>query len=641
MKATIALSLLLLAGLGGIHAQTASTRIPGTTEVVAAPVMQVPLHKVVNFKTDKAEDWGASMKNTVKAYHQGEDLNADALREARRAANQLKAQRQAAIMRGETPPTSAGVAMRTDTATVGIEQLTNFVGNRQLDGFPLDHDIAISNDGLIMSTSNTRVYVYDTVGFQRDLSNFMSFYSASMEVTDPRVVYNPEWDRFIFLFLSGFSSGNNKVVVCFSQTNDPEGAWNVYPLTGNANVPYFGNVWMDYPQIAMGQSDVYISCNPFTDAGFSKGAHIYQVKMADGFNAAASLTVKGWSTNTGFTLCPVQGWSTHYGEHMWFIASRALASATTTFRLYDVVGNTDDAGAVFTKYDLISDLSYSYAPDVAQSGTTQELDNGSLRVRSSYFENDQIHFAFSGSTSGVAEIYVGKITGLSVPAFASIDGSYIRFDTLEIGVPSVAYGGYQNSVGDNATLLFFNTGGSTRFPGNGCVMIEPDGTVGDPLVLRNGYTYIKQMSTNPERWGDYTDIVPRYNRKNEYWVSGYIGTAGTSHQHGTWISKLKVTSPQSVAVQEPTAQEGTVLYPNPVSTSEQVTVEFAVPRADVYRGEIYDLQGKLVKTVTEKRLVEGRAYITFSTQLLPAGTYLLRINSDGGEAHNEKFVVTK
>lgn len=640
------LSTFLLLGLAftsaSLNAQIQSTRNPGDTEVSRAPDMIVPLYKTVNVKTEKGEDWSASMKNTMLEFEEGEDMQEEAVREAREHANRLKAERNAAIARGETPPLSLGVAARTDSGAPGIEQQVNWFANKQLDGYPMDHDIAISNGGLIMSTSNTKVYVYDTTGLQRDLSSFSTFYSGSPNTTDPRVVYNPDYDRFIFIFLSGFTHTDNKVVVCFSQTNDPEGAWNVYTLNGNANVAYFGNVWMDYPNMGMSNTDLFISCNPFTDAGVSKGAHIYQVKMADGFGAAASLTVKGWSTNTGFTLCPAQGWTGGYGDNLFFISTRSLAAATTSFRMYEVTGNVDDAGAALIKYDINGDLSYDNAPDVSQMGTTTDLDNGSMRVRSAYYENGQIFFCFSGSTSGVAEIYLGKITGLSTPSFASIHGQYIRIDTVEIGVPSVAYGGYQNAAGDNATLLMFNSGGSTRFPGNGVVMIEPDGTMGVPLILKNGFTYCKQGSTNPERWGDYTDAVQRYNHKQEVWVSGYYGYDPTNHRHGTWISRLQITSPQSVGV-EPAApaEPAIVLYPNPVDESSQLMIHFEVPTTQAYRGRIYDAQGKMVHLVSENRLSQGTAYLTFNTGPLAAGTYTLVITGDNGEIYRDKFVVVK
>jgi hypothetical protein len=70
-------------------------------------------------------------------------------------------------------------------------------------------------------------------------------------------------------------------------------------------------------------------------------------------------------------------------------------------------------------------------------------------------------------------------------------------------------------------------------------------------------------------------------------------------------------------------------------------VHFDVPVTQAYKGTIYNSEGKMIRVVTENRLAEGTAYLTFSTGPLATGTYILAITGENGEIYREKFVVIK
>jgi hypothetical protein len=47
---------------------------------------------------------------------------------------------------------------------------------------------------------------------------------------DPRVIYDPKRDRFIIVFLNGFTDQTSFIYVAFSESNDPLGNWHLYTL---------------------------------------------------------------------------------------------------------------------------------------------------------------------------------------------------------------------------------------------------------------------------------------------------------------------------------------------------------------------------------------------------------------------------
>ena len=129
---------------------------------------------------------------------------------------------------------------------------TNFFANPFGNSTPTDNDIAISDSGVIVSTINTNIYIYDTktstASPLKSLAAFTSPVNSKHQEFDPKVMYDPKADRFVLMCPVGFVDTTSKIIVGFSQTNDPNGNWNLYTLPGN---PLNNNLWSDYPMISM------------------------------------------------------------------------------------------------------------------------------------------------------------------------------------------------------------------------------------------------------------------------------------------------------------------------------------------------------------------------------------------------------
>ena len=70
---------------------------------------------------------------------------------------------------------------------------------------------------------------------------------------DPKIIYDPNEDRFILVMLNS-TDDLNWIVIGFSTSNDPGGSWNMYKLYGN-----YGNdsTWFDYPSVAITNNEFF------------------------------------------------------------------------------------------------------------------------------------------------------------------------------------------------------------------------------------------------------------------------------------------------------------------------------------------------------------------------------------------------
>jgi len=109
-----------------------------------------------------------------------------------------------------------------------------FAGNLFNNSTPNDNEIAIGNNGSLASVQNSSIFRYRTWNNTAAGTATLSFWSSSLgnpaTKYDPKVIYDPQSNRFILLCLAGFSSGQTGIIVGFSKTDTVNGAWNLYQL---------------------------------------------------------------------------------------------------------------------------------------------------------------------------------------------------------------------------------------------------------------------------------------------------------------------------------------------------------------------------------------------------------------------------
>ena len=515
-------------------------------------------------------------------------------------------------------------------------------------GIPPDNYMAISQDKKAVSVINNSITVINAQGGQ--ITNKVSLYYFTLPAGllnqginqynykyDPKIMYDPEADRFITVILNG-TDQYNWIVMGFSQTNDPAGGWNFYKFYGD----YAGDsTWFDYPAIAMTHDEIFLTGNKIKYdsswiAGFDQSV-IYQVKKSDGYSGATNLTYNLWDSiaiNNNINLrniFPVKGGAGPHGPGLYFLSNRNFDVQNDTILLLKIT-DTIGGNPNLTVTALQSNIPYGVPPNGRQDTVSftgvDKLATNDGRILGAYVENNEIQFvsATVETASGASGIYVGKIT--NVLTSPSVTASIFSVDTLDFGYPNISYTGNQ---GANTSIISFDYTGAHTFAGLGAIYY--DGTQFSDLVkVKEGVSVIDMM-TGLHRWGDYTGSQPYYSNIGKVWITGIYGRS--DKRYGIQMAELGTAAYANVD-SKPKAEPAPGIYPNPAL--EYVYIEFSVPDKTVVDFFIYNMQGKQVDKIKSANCKKGKNLLQFNTGALPPGNYLLKGTSLKGELIlTEKF----
>ncbi len=544
------------------------------------------------------------------------------------------------LVRAQYPYKVSMVGKKTSSTVQTPVLGTNFVAD-SFSGIPPDNCSSVNRNNKAVNVMNSNIVVHDaTTGAYLQRKSLQAFSAAvglnnTIRFTgnykyDPKVVYDPGADRFITIILNG-TNGNNWVVLGFSQTNDPTGAWNFYKLYGN-----FSNdtTWFDYPALSVTKNELFFTGNKLKyntswQLGFQQTL-IYQVRKQDGYNGDTSLNYQIWDSimyNNQPLRClyPLNPGDSQLGPDQYFLSNRNFAvNSDSVFivRVPDTIGSVDSVLTV-TAVKATSG-SYGAPPDARQTDTSLSLATNDARVLGGFIEGNEIQFVNTSvnPANGNAAVFHGVISNFrTAPSFT---GSIFSIDTLDMGYPNISYSG--NFSGSNQSIISFNYSGPHTFPGFGAVLCDA-GNFSDMLIIHKGDTTIYQLSGKEQRWGDYSGNTPDWTSLGAVWAEGIFGHKG--RQYGNYMARI--VSPYQLAIPQVSApaDEQAKAYPNPAW--QFVNFQFTVGSEQVFSFMIYDMQGRVVDKLTDQYCNEGKNVIQFNIAPLVTGTYFLKAIGMKGE----------
>lgn len=522
--------------------------------------------------------------------------------------------------------------------TIGI----NFRGNTYFDGVPNDNNMAISKDYKIISAINSNFFVFDSSGTNLlDIS--LGSFAAPLGVTgskyDPKVVYDPDADRFILTFLNGFTDSTSMIIMAFSQTNDPAGNWNLYALPGD---PRSNGTWTDYPAIAITQDELFLTTNSLLNGvswqlGFVETL-IWQIDKSKGYNGD-SLASQIWSDILFDgapirNLCPIQGGEGPTGPNMYLLSNRNFAVDNDTIFFLEITDTLGAAGASLNINYLLSDQDYGMPPFASQA-FNQFLATNDARVLGGFLHDNTLQFV--GNTidfaSGHPAVYHGIISDVS--GNPSLSGFIYGDSLVEYGYPNIALLGSGTGNQEAVIAVNYTTISADSFPGCGAIYYDGAGNYSDPLAAKIGERYINVIN-GVDRWGDYSTAQRDYANPGKVWICA--GYARGNRTHGTWIAEYGAPNTVDRSSVRP-AEASVNAWPNPVT--EYVSLEFRLDQSEWLDISLYNLKGKKVRVFLQDLAKSGLNRFSFYTDDLPEGLYLLRVEGKEGTVASKKIIVAR
>jgi hypothetical protein len=562
--------------------------------------------------------------NTVRSLdvHEHELPEVEAIKEAKLAG------KLASIANGK--PIAAG-SPKTVQPQVGV----NFEANWSTQQTPPDNSMAISNGGWIVTTNNDGIEYYQNNGngsFGAAWADFFSGQGLNANIYDPKVLYDSQADRFFMVVLHGSEAGNSILLLCFSQTNNPNDGWNVYQLTGNA---LNNNCWFDYPGIGVSNNEVYLTGNLFTsgDNQFNQ-AILFQIQKAEGYSGN-NLNWQYWYNLTAditpFSLVPASwGQSGNYGPGVLLVSS--ASGGDNRYVVWDLTN--DIAGSPSLNTYTVNVNAYSPAADAQMPNNSELLKNGDCRTLGAFFLNSQLHMIHHAD---VGSGWNGLIyTRISANDLSATQSTFGNAGVTDISYPQFA--SYATAVTDPSVMVAFLSSSTSVFPEARVVNCDASQQWSNSVQVKAGETYVDFINPGDDRWGDYTGMARKHNAQEpEVWMAACYGAnvqGQLDHTWKTWVAQIG-DGPSSIT--ESATGSASTVFPSPAM--DFFTLTFTVPNADEYSVELLDGRGALVKLLHRSSMAPGDYRLNFNRGQLAAGEYVISIHTPTQRITHEKLVV--
>lgn len=597
--------------------------IAAAQQVKTSPVMKFPLKAVFNMNPEN-DTWAPRLKvQKLPKPHTGAD---EATIKATKQAldNSYRSRRDQSAQNNKSSSAAAPFMLK------------NFPGNAFNFYLPNDNDLAVSDSGFVASVNNTMIYGKNTATNQVfgsvTLHSLVATLGLTMEEFDPKVIYDPSADRFVLVFLNGFSDSTSNIIVGFSQGNTTVGLWNFYTLPGDA----LGNgLWTDFPMMTVSNNELFISVNLlYNDSSWITGFDqtiIWQINKNNGYSGQSLTTLLHSNVQYNGSkirnMCPVKGDLAPYGPGAYFVSNRNFSAGNDTIFLLHITDTIGSPNLQVNISALQSPLQYRMPVDADQLGSPDKLIVNDARIMGAFLHGDKIHFVSTtlDTLSGYDGIYYGWLD--QVTTAPVLTATIYTVANMDVAYPNIAYAG--TSPGDERTVFGFLFSSATGYPG--CAAASWDGTSFSPrTVIRNGSAACNMLQGD-ERWGDYTGCQTRYNQPGFVWVNG-SHTLINNFTY-TYIAELTVTTAAGISEKDVTSES--LVYPNPSYAT--AAIRFINPSPGKISISLYDNQGKLLSQLFNGSLVAGENEIQFKTESLSAGLYTVVIR----DSNNKDIVIEK
>lgn len=530
---------------------------------------------------------------------------------------------------------------RHKTTVNPIYKNRNFAGSNDINSFPNDNSIAISNSGYIVSVSNSLIDIFTESGnkiHSNTLNNFLNIPTSSGSLYDPKVIYDNVANEFFIVCLQGNKSNTSRFIVGHLNGSNPTQGYS-YIFSTNSII---NNQWFDFPNIGINADYVFIGLNGFDDNNQFTGSYIIRFAKSAILSNMLNLNYTYWNTikdidgDPGFSPFPISyGLAGTYGPGMNFISS--IPSQGNYYQFWDLDNNNNK----LTGYKVAAN-SYMIGGKVDQFLAPNKLDAGDCRISGAfaiYDASQQIwtYYFTHTSTYNGSGTRNGMIKGKIVWKGSNLTYSGIAYGGTNVDITHSNISLLSNNPLDENVLLSGNVSSSQFYPRYTSVASDINNSFSNPIDITIGAGSINDFDSHKQisRYGDYSGNCKKFNAQNPtIWLAGSYGDIG-NNSPGTWLAEIS-TNKSNVSVEVLPTVAGNI-YPNP--TNNKFYYDFSVKESREYSITLLTVDGRYSKKLFDNYLPTGKVSLGFETTNLPDGTYMIVVSDNNTTIATTKLTI--
>ncbi len=420
----------------------------------------------------------------------------------------------------------------------------------------------------LMTTLNSQVRIQNKAGGVISTVAIGAFWSSMnvVEAFDPRVVYDPYANRWIFSSGADPQLSSAAILIGVSRTSDPTGAWNLYKVKADAA----GTLYADFPTLGFNADWIVIQANMYGNAsGAFSHSNIWALNKANLYaGGAGSYTLL--KSVSGFTQFPavtddpalpteylIEAASASTGQLRMSKITGAIGSEVLTTGIAFPAGSAWRANAGVT----------DFAP---QLGSSTKIDTDDDRILNCVYRNGAIWAAHTIYLPAAGSPTRSDAQWWEIDTAAGDLGAVLqrgRIDdptnNFDFAYPSIAV----NRHGD-AMIGYTRFGASQYASANYAFHAAADlagSNQGDTVFKAGLAPYFKDFGTGDNRWGDYSNTAVDPANDTDFWsIQEY---AANFDNWGTWWGQLALPASPT-----PTPTPSPSPTPSPTPTPLPLTI---------------------------------------------------------------------
>jgi hypothetical protein len=410
----------------------------------------------------------------------------------------------------EAPVTIEEVAPGTAAPPSPPATLRTFVGGSDNDrSIPPDTSGAVGI-AHIVNPHNNDIWIYDRSGTEIQHLTLDSFWSAlglTGSTFDPKIVYDPHRDRFIFVTMAQAQQADSGVYVAVTTSGDPTGGWIADAIQVDDAAQ--GEVWLDYPSLGFTADKVTVQVNLYTrDGNRFAGSTIYVIDKASLYDPPHQPSLQRFVLrNQGATHVPAVTYDPGMADQYLLARWSPNIQGDGSLALYRITGRPGPSPAQLSRVGFIAAGGHiweSFPPgDFApQADRTENIDVGDDRLLGVVLRGNRLYAVHTvmlpagGATRSAIQWWEIDLATMTIQVLGRVDDAaaqqFYAFPTLAV-----------NADGD--LLLGCSQFSAATHP-SGSFVLRRHGQAAQPaqVFAAGRASYFKTFSGTDNRWGDYS-----------------------------------------------------------------------------------------------------------------------------------------